>query len=279
MTPSDNAAMAEAWEAESEHWVAHEERYDRSAAAHESAMLELAGISASDVILDVGCGTGGSTRAAASLAPSGVATGVDLAERMVEHARRIAEREGIENVRFEVADAQVHAFPPRGVDVVISRFGAMFFGDPVAAFTNLRSATRPDGRLALVAWQSLDRNDWQVQIRGAIALGRDLPVPPVGVPGPFALAEPDRARTLLEDAGWRDVVIDEVEVPMWLGPDADDAFEFVRGTGFVKGALGDLDDRQQAEALERLRVVLADATTDVGVELPSRSWAIAARNA
>ena len=276
-TPIENRAMADAWEGESEHWVTHEERYDRSAAAHEAALFDVAGITSDDSVLDVGCGTGGSTRAAARIATGGTATGVDLAARMIEHARRAAERDGIENARFEVADAQVQAFTADAFDVVMSRFGAMFFGDPVAAFANLRSATSADGRLALVTWQPLDRNEWQVRIRGAIALGRDLPAPPVGAPGPFGLANPDHTRAVLEAGGWRDVVIDAVEVPMWLGADADDAFAFVQGTGFVRGALADLDERARIDALAKLHATLADVASTDGVRLPSRSWAVGAR--
>ena len=130
---------------------------------------------------------------------------------------------------FVHGDAQVHAFPPATFDVVISRFGAMFFADPVAAFANVGGAMRPGGRVALIAWQELSRNEWLGAIRDALAQGRDLPTPPAGMPGPFGFADPDRVRVILGEAGFHDVRIDEVEAPVRLGADADDAYGFVQG--------------------------------------------------
>ena len=121
----------------------------------------------------------------------------------------------------------MHEFTPASFDVVLSRMGAMFFADPVAAFTNLARATRPDGRMVLLTWQALARNEWVGAMRGAFACGRTLPAPPRGAPGPFGLSDPDHVRSTLEAAGWRDVELDDVQVPFRAGADADDAYAFV----------------------------------------------------
>jgi len=104
---------------------------------------------------------------------------------MLDRARVRAADEGLENVTFAHGDAQVDSFPAASFDVVISRLGAVFFAEPVAAFANIARAMRPDGRLALVAWQSVARNEWLTEMRGALDGGRGVPTPPAGVPGPF----------------------------------------------------------------------------------------------
>src|SRR5262252_7255944 len=120
-----------------------------------------------DRVLDVGCGTGGSTREAARAATAGGVVGVDISGVAIEEARRLSEAEGLGNVTYLKADAQVHPFPPAHFDLCISRFGVMFFTDPVTAFTNLRRALRPDARLVLLVWQQHDRNEGPGAIRRA----------------------------------------------------------------------------------------------------------------
>ena len=135
-------------------------------------------------MLDVGCGTGQTTRDAARAASAGSALGVDLSSRMLDHARRRATEEGVTNVTFAQADAQIHPFEPGAYDVAISRTAAMFFGDHVAAFSNIGRALRSGGRLVLVTWQPLPGNEWIREISGALAAGRDLPAPPPDAPAP-----------------------------------------------------------------------------------------------
>jgi SAM-dependent methyltransferase len=112
-----------------------------------------------DRILDIGCRTGQTTRDAARAAVEGSALAVDLSSEMIALARRLAAAEGVANARFEQADVQIHPFAPAAFDVAIPRTGAMFFGDPVAAFRNIAGALRPSCRLALMAWQELARNE------------------------------------------------------------------------------------------------------------------------
>jgi SAM-dependent methyltransferase len=273
-----NVEMAAAWDGEEgDDWARDWERYDRAVTGYHRRLLEAAAIAASDRVLDVGCGNGETTRDAARAAPRGSATGVDLSSAMIARARELAAAEGLVNATFVQADAQVHPFDVGAYDVVLSRFGAMFFADPVAAFTNLVSATRPGGRLALVTWRELKDNEWLQCMLDALALGRDLPVPPPGRPGPFGLADPSATRATLEAAGYESVEIAPVEEEFWAGADGEDAFGFTRGSGVVRGMTQDLDDRGRAQALEALRATLLEHETRDGVVFGSACWLVTGR--
>lgn len=276
--PIANVDMAMAWDGEEgDDWARDWKRYDRSIHRYQDRLLAVAEIGATDQVLDIGCGNGESTRAAARVAVDGSAFGIDLSTRMVERARELATREGLVNATFERADAQVHAFEPDAHDVVISRFGAMFFADRVAAFRNICHAIRPDGRLAMFAWQELERNEWVVEIRAALAAGRELPIPTPGVPGPFGLADPEGVEADLHTAGFPQVAVEAVEEPVWAGSDGNDAFLFFRNTGLARGLLKDLDDAARTSATESLKERMAAHQTGHGVELGSAAWLITAR--
>jgi SAM-dependent methyltransferase len=273
-----NAGTLAAWDGpDGDHWVANEPTFDASLARYRQPFLDAAGIAADDVVLDIGCGTGQSTCDAARLAASGSALGVDLSARMLRRARQRAAEQGIGNAHFLQADAQIHAFDPESFSVAISHTGAMFFGDPVAAFANIARAVRPGGRLVLLVWQPLAHNQWVRGFATALAGGRDLPAPPPDAPGPFSLSDPDRARSILTTAGFTDVTLTGVEEPQWFGATADDACRFVRGLGFAKNLLGDLDHAARARALAALRAEIAAHVTSDGVLYPSALWIICAR--
>ncbi|MGH9037600.1 MAG: class I SAM-dependent methyltransferase [Acidimicrobiia bacterium] len=270
--------MAAAWDGdEGAHWAENADRFDASVARHNWHLRAAAEISARDHVLDVGCGCGASTRMAALVAVEGGALGVDLSARMLERARQRAREEGITNAGFEQADAQVHPFEEQAFDVAISRFGAMFFADPVAAFANIGRALRPGGRLALVTWRPLADNEWLSAMRGALAAGRTLPEPPLGAPGPFGLAGADDVRRILGATGFEDLAMDVVEEPVRLGADAADAFGFLRGLGVTRGLLEGLDDAAVTGAFEQLQAELAAHDTGAGVLFDSSAWLITAR--
>jgi len=194
---------------------------------------------------------------------------------MLALARRTATAQGLENVEFRHADAQVYPFEPAAFDVVISRMGSMFFGDPIAAFTNLHRALRPDGRLTLLTWQGVADNEWLTEFRTAMAVGRDIPMPPSDAPSPFALSDPGRVRTILETAGFADVAFRSLHEPMSFGSNPDDAFEFVSAQfGWM---LDGLDQADQDIALAALRATIAAHAGDHGVMYRSATWIIQAR--
>jgi SAM-dependent methyltransferase len=273
-----NAEMAGAWNgAEGEDWAARADRFDAASAAFDPALLEAAGLGAADRVLDVGCGAGVSTRAAARVATAGHATGIDVSAPLLAEARRRSRAAGLANTTFVQGDAQVHPFEPRAYDVVISRFGAMFFGDPVAAFANTARALRPGGRLALVSWQELARNEWLLLVRRALAAGRSLPEPASDAPGPFGLSDPDRVRRILTAAGFEAVELVAVQERVWLGADGADAFDFVSRLGVARGLLGGLDDGARQAALGALRDQLAAHATPEGVLVGASAWLTTAR--
>lgn len=275
-----NAAQAEYWNAdEARHWVVEQDRYDRMLAPFGARLLETAAVAPDGRVLDVGCGTGATTCDAARTAARGHAHGVDISRSMVEAARERARREGLTNVDFDVADAQTHAFDP-DFDVAISRFGVMFFDDPIAAFANLRAALKPGaGRFVFVCWQPVLENEWMVVPITAVAQHVPLPQPPApGTPGPFSLGERDRIMTVLEGAGFRDAAIEPIDQPVLLagGGTVDDAVTFVRRTGMARLMLSDAPDDVVARALDAIRDALGPYVTADGVRLGSAAWLVRA---
>lgn len=272
-----NVEMAAAWDgAEGEQWAAHADRYEATGTRYGDALLRAAAVRSADTILDIGCGTGSSTIELARMAPSGSVLGVDLSARMLQHARAVAEREGLTNVAFEQADAQVHPFPESAFDVAVSSFGAMFFADPLAAFANVHRSLRPGGRLAIVAWREFADNEWITALCDALASGRTLPVPAAGAPGPFGLADRDYTDGILAAAGFNDVLFEKVEEPILLGADADDAYSFVSTFGMTRGLTQDLDDANRAAALEALHASLRAHETSDGVLFRGSAWLVRA---
>jgi SAM-dependent methyltransferase len=273
-----NADAARAWDGpDGEHWAAHERRYDQALGRYEQRFIDAARLTVTDTVLDVGCGTGQTTRHAAQRAPQGWALGVDLSARLLERARQRAGEEGVANARFLQADAQIHPFAPHSFDAAISRTGAMFFGDPVAAFTNIGGGLRPSGRLVLLVWQPYARNERIVAITAALAGGRDLSGPGPDAPGAFSLGDPDRVDTILRAAGYSDIGVDAVEEQMYLGDDADDAEAFVHTLGYTVSVLRALDQDGRRRAGAALRATLDAHDTGRGVWYPSAMWLVTAR--
>jgi SAM-dependent methyltransferase len=248
--------------------------YDAELRAHNQMLRQAYGIRPHDQVLDIGCGAGQTTRDAARLAIVGGVLGVDVSAPMIERARRLTEAAGLDNVDFEQADAETHRFPAEHFDVAISRFGTMFFRDPVAAFTNIVRAMRREGRLVMMVWQAGRQNEWFTSIERAVA------GPPVAAPpemDPFSLADRTTAEQVLARAGFGEVAFTEVHVPVYYGPDVGAAVEWVGRFSYVTDALQRLDAASTARARERLVETLgAHATTD-GVWFDSRAWIVTAR--
>jgi SAM-dependent methyltransferase len=274
-----NVEQDEFWNAtEATHWVEFQDHHDALLEPLHEHLLEAAEISDGDHVLDVGCGCGATTRAAARAASAGDALGIDLSAAMLERARVVAEQEGVDNVGFVRGDAQTYGFEEGAFDLAISRFGVMFFADPVAAFANLARATREGGGLVFVCWQEFLRNDW-ILVPGSAA-ATVVPLPDLGAPdepGPFSLADPDGIRSILSAAGWRDVSVDGVREPLRVGADADDTAAFLRGTGFARRLFEDVDDATVDRAIDAVRDALSAHETGDGVVLGSAAWLVSAR--
>lgn len=273
-----NAEQAAEWDGPAgDHRTRFAAVFDAETRPHNERFRAAAAVRPADRVLDVGCGTGQTTRDAARAAVAGSALGIDLSAQMLAHARRVSREEGLRNVSFEQADAQVHRFPAASFDVAISRFGSMFFADPVAAFGNIGSALRPGGRLVLMVWQARDRNEWSAAIRDALAGDMALPPPPTSGPHPFSLADPQVARGILAAAGFAEVSFTDVHEPVYYGPDAAVALEVLRGLRSTRDLLAGMDAAQADAALGRLHALLVAHQTSAGVLFDSRTWLIAAR--
>lgn len=228
--------------------------YDAELRLHNELFRAAARVGSHDRVLDIGCGAGLSTREAARAAVAGSALGVDTSAPMLERARQVSDSEGLSNVTFQQADAQVHRFPRAHFDLCISRYGTMFFADPVAAFTNIGRALRPGARLVLLVWQERDRNEWATAFTAAPTTDA------------FSLANPTVTEGILTAAGFTDVSFTEVHEPVYYGPDSATAFDAVL-------RLWDLKD---LPAAEHARTMLDAHTTDSGVYFDSRAWLVTA---
>jgi SAM-dependent methyltransferase len=251
--------------------------YDAELRRHNQVLRSACGVQLHEHVLDIGCGTGQTTREAARTAQEGSALGVDISAPAIERAREIARAEGLGNVTFEHANAQVHGFPPERFDLAISRFGTMFFDDPVAAFANIRRALRPAGRLVMMVWQPHERNEWDVAIHQSLA-GPEGPVAAASAgPDPFSLGDPPTAKEILGAAGFAAIAFTDVREPVYYGPDVAAALDWVRGFTCTSNVLKRLDPAAAARAVGRLRETLSAHLSDDGVWFNSRAWIITAR--
>ena len=277
-----NQAMRDLWDGESgAAWARLEERYDGTLAPWAELLADVAAIGPGEDVLDVGCGFGTTSLDAASrTGPSGAVLGVDLSSVMVARARERAAAAGLDHLRFAVADAQTDDVGADH-DVVISRFGIMFFDDPVAAFAHLAASVRPGGRLAVLAWAAADRQEW-LTVPAAAALAH-VPFPDFGAPGApgaFALADADRTAGILAATGWSDVAIEPHTRTQRLGgTDALElAMDYVVSSGPGRALLaGAPDDAARERAIAAVREALAARATTDGIPVDGTAWAVTAR--
>ena len=229
-------------------------------------------------VLDIGCGTGLTTCDAARIVVDGAARGLDISGPMIAGAQARAAARGLSNVTFEVGDAQTDSFTP-DVDVVISRFGVMFFDDAPAAFANLRAAIDAGGRLAFVCWQDLFVNEWMA-VPG-LAAAQHVPLPEMGppdAPGPFSLGDPDRVRSVLSGAGYSDITVEPFETSILLGGGGtlDDAVTFLQSTGMAHALFDEAPADDVERAIEAVRTALEPHLTPDGVQLGAATWLVSA---
>jgi len=278
-----NAEQIKYWNEQGPKWVRLQAQLDLQLRPLGVSTMERAGIGTGERILDVGCGCGETTlEMARRTGPSGLVTGVDISAIALERARQRAEEAGYKQARFEIADAQTAAFPPASVDLVFSRFGVMFFSDPVAAFANLRGALQPGGRLAFVCWQSIQQNPWMMIPLAAVAQHVALPPPPAPhAPGPFAFADAERVRGILTQAGFEALNFEAVDETLAIGGGGalDAAVDFVLQIGPVAAALRETGADALAAVAAAIHEALAPFYTPQGVCMAAAAWIVTGRRA
>ena len=247
--------------------------YDNELRRHNEQFRPAAAVQPDDRVLDVGCGTGQTTRQAAHAAVEGSALGVDVSAPMLERARQLSDDEGLRNVSYVQADAESHPFPTAGFDLCISRFGTMFFADPVAAFANIGRALRLGARLVILVWQSRSRNEWAIEIDRSVG---GPPSAPVNRFDPFSLADPAVTEGILTDAGFTEVSFTDVHEPVFYGEDTEAAYDAVLSLWQAKDLLADLDAATAERALQLLRTTITAHDTSAGVLFDSRAWIVSA---
>ncbi|MGH3242090.1 MAG: class I SAM-dependent methyltransferase [Spirillospora sp.] len=240
-----NVQQAEAWNGyEGRHWADHHDRYDAMNSAFNEVLLDAAAIGPGGRVLDIGCGNGQVTRLAARQARLGGATGVDLSGPMLARARALAEEEDVRNVTFEQGDVQVYPFTEGAFDTAVSRFGVMFFADPVAAFANVRGALREGGRLAFLSMAPLGETDLGTILAALTVFPtrEEFVAGHHGPHGPLSLSEPARVEEILTGAGFGDVACRRVEAEQNWKRGARDAADFFAGWGPIRHNYGEGDE-------------------------------------
>ena len=261
-----------------ETWAALQTELDRQLEGLGEAAINILAPAAGERILDVGCGSGQTTLALAGrVGADGLVLGVDISRPLLEAAHRRAAEAGAARARFLEADAQAHPFDSAAFDAAFSRFGVMFFADPAAAFANIRAALKPGGRLAFVCWRAMMENPWMTVPLAAGLAHLPPPQPPTpGSPGPFAFADAERVRGILQTAGFSQIDIRPHDA-MVGGNDLDSAVR----TALRVGPLGMLmrDNPGAREAVQAsVREAIAANMKDGRVQLPSATWMVTARN-
>ena len=286
MNGAANADMSAFWNGDAGlKWVRLQDMMDVSLMPLGQQAMTAAGISAGDRIIDVGCGCGDTTlERARRVGPGGDVLGIDISTPMLARAEARAETRAAaeKNVAFEHGDAQSHPFETAVFDVVFSRFGVMFFDDPVAAFTNLKSALKPGGRVAFVCWQPARDNPWLRLPLDAVARQVTLPAPtPPGEPGEFGFDDDQRVIRILTDAGFTETSVEKYDTPLTIagGGDIDQTIAFFFEMGPVGRAItaADADDETQSRIAADLRDALAPFETEDGVVMGAATWIVTAR--
>jgi SAM-dependent methyltransferase len=224
-------------------------------------------------VLDVGCGTGSTTLAVARLlGGKGRSIGIDISDPMIAAARARAEREGAP-AHFICADAQAYAFEPASFDVIISRFGVMFFADAVDAFANLRRAARDNAELRFIAWRSAAENPFMTTAeRAAALLLPNLPARRADAPGQFAFANALRVRSILEESGWAEIDIRPIDVACTL-PERE-LVRYVTRLGPVGLILQEADDRTRARVIETVLAAFEPYVHGAEVRFTAACWMV-----
>jgi SAM-dependent methyltransferase len=279
-------------------WVRMNRELDAQLEPLGVAVMDRLGLAPGARVIDVGCGGGATSMMLADRVRSGQVVGVDISAPLIDLARSRAH--GVPNLRFEQADAQTFAFENQSFDAVFSRFGVMFFADPVAAFRNLRTALRRDGTLAFICWRDISENPaFTLPVQAALPFLSAPPVDPEpGAPGPFAFADRGRIHDILRGAGYSEIDIAAHDPDLVLAGSADidlpphspgsaahpgpagvieSAVELALQVGPLSRALVDAEPRIVAKVRSAVREAFTPYCGPSGVKAPAATWIVVAR--
>ena len=251
---------------------------------HSEAVFPKLPVRAGDRVLDVGCGWGDTAmKLARIVGPEGEVVGIDCCDAFLADAKVDLADSGLTNVTFLRGDAEV-ALPEGDFDFVFSRFGTMFFANPVAGLRNMRRALRPGGRMAHIVWRAASDNPWLSMAKDIVL--RHLPAPGEDArtcgPGPFSMSDEATVRKMMEIAGYTDIAFERVDAPVRVGDDIEDAIAFqlaIGPAGEVFREASDLAEEKRPEIEAALAEAIGSQTRDAdGIVIDSSSWVISARN-
>lgn len=281
-TNKNQPTSEELWAGQSgERWLANVDAFEEMIKPVGDALIKHAACRPGEQIIDVGCGGGAVSREFAKrVGATGLVTGLDISPALVAEASRRAKSAGLANARFVTGDAATIALPAPLVDLVVSRFGVMFFSKPNDAFTHIRGFLKPGGRLAMACWASPKENLWMLELRNVIGAHLELPPPEPRAPGPFAFSEQAYVQEILKTSGFKDVSIlnwRENLVVGGAGNDAEAAASFLlRGMSIAQFA----DEVPQA-VRDAIRLELVERfkqyETPQGVQMPASVWMVQSR--
>jgi SAM-dependent methyltransferase len=282
MAEQVNEAMRVTWNAESgDNWVRRQQQLDELLAPWWTVVAEAIDLRPDERVLDIGCGNGATTRAAArTVGRGGRVVGVDVSVPMLAHARSMAAADGIGNVHFVEGDCQVASLAHDGgpYDAAVSRFGVMFFDDPVAAFANVARSLRPGGRLAIVSWAPMSQQEWLTVPFAALAqhLGPSACAAPAAGPGMFGLSDATAIRHILGRSGWAEVSVRAERRRMTVAGASqgavDAAVGLVLSSGPGRAAVAGAAPAIIDVAVSAVRAALAERLTEHGVELDGTAY-------
>lgn len=271
---ADNQEQVTYWNGEAGNtWVAEQERMDQMLQPLSQLALQLAKAAAGERVIDIGCGCGDTSIAMGQTGAH--VLGVDISEVMLARASERAKN--MDNVEFSRGDAAVHKFE-RNHDLVFSRFGVMFFDNPVLAFTNLHQALASTGRLMFMCWQKPSNNPWMSVGGKAIQPFLEAPAvaPDPRAPGPFAFADQSYVESILSDSGFHNIQVVGETVEMHLGSNLDETVAAQMQIGPIARVVKELEGDQRTKAVEAVRQALAGHMTDRGIWLGASVWLVSA---
>lgn len=263
---------------EGEYWASNQDRLDRTLAPVTGPLLAFAAPRAGSAVMDVGCGCGATTiELAREVGPSGRVIAIDLSEPML--ARTAERSRPFANTTCVLGDAEKLPLQHLGAELIVSRFGVMFFGNPVAAFANLRTGLAAGGRLRFACWRPIKENPWlQIPLHAVYEHAPRLPKPDPEEPGPFAFADPARVTRILTEAGFTAPSFTplDIQIDISAGGTLEEAVNQAAAMGPAKRALADQPEDIRAAAMVSIRRALEPHASLNGVKLPAAVWLVAA---